>query len=235
MSAWPFLFARGYVIDYQLLVCLRLFADQNTVAAFRRAVSSLVGKATNGPAERKLDDPLLADNTLIYLSKPATSKGTMVTDVNSRPIWVVYGFVFDDVEYDNEQFKVRAESMLETETSALQTKFDSFWRSSSAVECEKSDPIDKLTTPRIPILPVPSLSRPTTQETARGAPRVPYATIIIAVAFILSISLNIVSWLGSSVASLGKENERLNVENGALKKENDLLIKENRQLQNCYN
>ena len=125
MSAEPFLFAAGYVLDYQFVVCP--FADRPRISAFRRLISPLVVQPTQSPELVRLEDPLLGSVAFVYSSQPAQVKGEAAYDISHRPVQMVSGVVFDRSEAESPELASRAPKILENALPSLATEFERFW------------------------------------------------------------------------------------------------------------
>jgi hypothetical protein len=142
MSAWPFLFAAGKMLDYQFIVCPRPLAHRDRIGAFRRVVSLLVAEPTNSSRPVRVDDPSLQNILVYYLCQPATIGGKLVVDCGHRPVHVVTGVVFDRTDADNAEFESRAREMVTKQTLLLWPRFESFWnRLAAPPNAEISEPI----------------------------------------------------------------------------------------------
>ena len=125
MSAGPFLFAAGYVLDYQFVVCP--FVDKARISAFRRLISPLVLQPTKSPQLVRLEDPLLGSVAFVYSSQPAQVKGEAAYDNSHRPVQMVSGVVFDRSEAQNPDLGGCAPKILEKALPSLATEFEGFW------------------------------------------------------------------------------------------------------------
>jgi hypothetical protein len=151
MSAWPFLFAAGKILDYQFLVCPRPFATKDRISAFRRLVSSLAAQPTTAPRQAGVDDPSLKNILVYYLCQPGTVRGEPVADCGHRPVHVVTGIAFDRTDADTADFEVRAREMVIKQTRLLWPRFEGFWGMLTAPpHPEISEPISAENTGRQP-------------------------------------------------------------------------------------
>lgn len=142
MSAWPFLFAAGKVLDYQLIVCPRPFADKQRMGAFRRWVGPLAEHLTSAPTRAESSEPLMKDYIVVYSCQTARVKDAAVTDCSHRPVHVVTGLVFAKSEATSADFDARANEMAAKQRSLLWPRFESFWeRITPPAEIETSEPV----------------------------------------------------------------------------------------------
>jgi hypothetical protein len=151
MSAWPFLFAAGNMLDYQFIVCPRPLAHKDSLSAFRRLVSSLVAQPTTSPRPALVDDPSLQNILVYYLCQPAMVGGEPVTDCGHRPVHVVTGIAFDRADAGIAGFEARARELVIKQTRLLWPRFESFWN-------------------RLTALPKPEISEPIGAEHTRPTP-----------------------------------------------------------------
>jgi hypothetical protein len=129
VKAWPFLFTRGYVRDYQFVVCPRMFATERKMGAFRRLVGPLADCSRVSGESITADDPVLGGITLFYYSKSAKIGGKEALDVGNRSVMTVLGLVFDKIETKNPDFGPRAERLLQDQLPHLIAEFEGFWDS----------------------------------------------------------------------------------------------------------
>lgn len=141
MTAWPFLFSRGYVLGYQFVVCPRVFGDERRMGAFRQLVGPLAAHPTSCREMIKSDDPVLGSVTLVYSSEPATVGGVPALDVSNRRVAMVWGVVFDEAESNNPAFRSRAEQFLNYQLCILSAIFERFWNSRTPTATILSDSI----------------------------------------------------------------------------------------------
>ena len=142
MAASPFLFAAGYVLDYQFVVCPRRLAQGDRVRAFRRWVSGLLKQVTEAPQVAITDDPLLQNVVLVYACGPAKINGAAAQDVGRRRVNIVWGFAFDRAERQAADFEARARKLFRDETPKLLQMFERFWDSREPIEAVSIDLID---------------------------------------------------------------------------------------------
>src|SRR5262249_41897807 len=141
MSAWPFLFAAGYVLDYQFVACPARFTEPAQLTALRKMVGPLVGQPTRSPAVKFIEDSLLGRLALVYSSMPAQRHGAPAADVSNRSVCLVLGIVFDDIEASSADFISRATVLLENEKPVLLNHFENFWDRRVPMEPIKMAPI----------------------------------------------------------------------------------------------
>jgi|SRR5215469_1414072 hypothetical protein len=190
MRAWPFLFAAGKVLDYQLIVCPRPLADKQRMGAFRRWVGPLAEHPTSSPTRAEARDPLMQRYAVLYSCQPARVQGAAVTDCSHRPVHVVTGLLFDKFDAASADFDCRAKEMLARQRAFLWPRFESFWdRITPPAELELSEPV----MPDIPATTSPALSgferlaRPHAEPLASGLPLYPAMAAVVALVFVAGI------------------------------------------------
>jgi cell division protein FtsB len=213
MKVWPFLFSRGYVLDYQMIVCPGAFQEGRRWAAFSRIVAKLIDNTTQRPATDYLTDHELGRWGIMYMAGPAKHNGQDAADVAGRAVRMVYGIAFREENHD----RAEAERLFAQVTPSLLADFKAFWDQRKGQQPHFSEAVGSE--------PPPS---PWRLAALAGAG---VALLFVAIAFGMYLRIDTLS---DRIATLSKEKSQsapLEEENKKLQSQSASLAAENKRLQ----
>jgi hypothetical protein len=127
MTAWPFLFSRGNVLDNQIIVCPEVLQHETHWGAFSRIVATKMSESTLSD-EIKVEDVKSRDIgsiTLAYVANHAIRNGEIARDIGNRPIRMIRGVMIEGKPAA--EISPIAADLMASVTPSLDAAFDAFW------------------------------------------------------------------------------------------------------------